>query len=174
MATIWPLFFFREAVNQNQVDNNSDNGLLNNRLIIQGSSGSHQFATAHYFGQLLGIDNETDTIQDWRISDVSLPVVHWSEQQILMFNHNLPAPELTQTLSYDPPEVTRPAPEPTVPVNEQFVDADSHEAQPGLQDDGQALPQSGSGAMSDNIGWLCVLLLVNRRKRRIGFKKISL
>ncbi len=170
LATI----FFREAVNQNQVDNNSDNGLLNNRLIIQGSSGSHQFATAHYFGQLLGIDNETDTIQDWRISDVSLPVVHWSEQQILMFNQNLPAPELTQTLSYDTPEVTRPAPEPTVPVNEQFVDADSHEAQPGLQDDGQALPQSGSGAMSDNIGWLCVLLLVNRRKRRIGFKKISL
>ena len=91
-----------------------------------------------------------------------------------MFNQNLPAPELTQTLSYDTPEVTRPAPEPTVPVNEQFVDADSHEAQPGLQDDGQALPQSGSGAMSDNIGWLCVLLLVNRRKRRIGFKKISL
>lgn len=163
--------FFREVVNQNHVDNSSDNGLVNNRSIIQGSSSHAQFATAHYFGRLLGIGNESNTMQDWRNSAVSLPAVHWSEQQTLSFNQNLPAAELTQPLSYDAPEVTKPAPEPTVPVNEQFVDSDSYEAQPGIFDDGQATSQSGGGTfVADTLGGIFLLLVAGLRHRRIMFK----
>ena len=163
--------FFREVVNQNHVDNTTDNGLVNSRSIIQGSSSHAQFATAHYFGRLLGIGKEPNTIQDWKNSEVSLPAVHWSEQQTLSFNQNLPAPELTQPRSYDAPEVTKPAPEPTVPVNEQFVDSDSYEAQPGIFDDGQApSSQSGGGAfVADTLGGICLLLVAGLRNRRIMF-----
>ena len=143
---------------------------------MQGSSIHYQFATAHYFGRLLGIGHEPDTIQDWKHTEVSLPAVHWSEQQQQFFNQNLPAAELTQTLSYDAPEVTKPAPEPIVPVSEQLVDADSHEAQPVLLSDedtstqGGATQGGGGSAMPVTLGWLCLLLMINRRKRAIAIK----
>jgi hypothetical protein len=133
-------------------------------MVIQGNSANYQFATAHYFAALLGINNEPGTLQDWQTSgSLALPNVHWSDQQRSLLALNPPPAEFTQIISNDAPDV---AVQPEQPINEvdsQLVLAESPEGGGLINDDGfdnvssPATTQSGGGAFA---GVLLLLMMV--------------
>ena len=162
--------FFRGAAGAQTTAANSHPQLAqtSETIVIQGNSANYQFATAHYFATLLGIDDEPGTLQDWQISgSLALPNVHWSDQQKSLLALNPPAAEFTQIISNDAPDVAVPPEEPINEVDSQLVLAEIPEGGGLINDDsvdavsGSATTQSGGGAFA---GVLILLMMVPARR----------
>ncbi len=145
--------FFREAANRNLITagSNPKNGAADNGAIVQGTNPEYQFATAHYFGSLLGLSDQPQTLQHWISSgDIALPEVYWTAQQKETVDLSPPSAELTQFLVYDAPDTSTPTPDEINAVARQLVDADSHEGTGNdapLLSDGSSNPASSGGGI---------------------------
>lgn len=166
--------FFREAANRNAITSGSNqkNGIADNGIIVQGTNPEHQFATAHYFGSLLGLSNQPQTLQHWMSSgDIALPVVYWTAQQKETVDLNPPPTELTQILIYDAPDTSPPSLDEVNVVARQLVDADSHEGSPTgapLLSDGSSNPaDSGGGVLRPDFFLLLIAFGSHIRTRKI-------
>ena len=95
--------FFTDTVAS---DGSMSTGLHSDTIIVQPNSAAYQFETAHNFAKLLNLREQPDTLQDWQPTGlVSLPAVHWSQQQRDDFDANTPAAILFQVLSDDQSDV---------------------------------------------------------------------
>lgn len=164
LATI----FFRGLLNT--TDTGSDNpryGQAGQAVVVVGNSADYQLANTHYFGELLGLDAEENTLQDWQTTgDDALPHAHWSEQQKSYFADNPPPPNLTRTLSYDEPDVAITPEEPVDEVDMQLVLAELPESAGIINDDPAQPLNAEGGAGSGNPGLLVLFgYLLFRQKR---------
>ncbi len=137
--------YFRGTVSGTNTspDSHPQTAQTSDNIVVQGNSASYQFATAHYFGAVLGIISEPGTLQDWQFSGAqALPNVHWSERQRSLLELNPPPAEYTQTISNDEPQVASPPDETVNEVDSQLVIAESPETS----------NPSGNGLISDDFG----------------------
>lgn len=159
--------FFRNAINSSPgIRTQPDNGLIDDGLIVQGNYNSYQFATAHYFGRLLGIFEEPMTLQDLTTNaDGALLSAHWSDQQKEFLELNPPSADLIQVLSFDTPVIAAPPPEEINEIDSRFIDAEAPEGAnqgPALlnDDDVNVDPGNASGGGSYSLNHLMLILLV--------------
>lgn len=166
LATI----FFKGSVPTNNTgSDNPRNGQAGQGVVVVGNSANYQLATSHYFGELLGLDTEVNTLQEWRTQGPdALPHAHWSEQQKSYFADNPPPPELTRTLSYDEPEVAITPEKPVDEVDSQLVLAELPESGGVINDDPaqQENTVSGAGAGHPTLLVLCGYLLFRQRRKQ--------
>lgn len=131
--------FFRETVNSFSSGINPKSGLVDGDVIVQGSHNEYAFTTAHYFGELLGLDSEPLTMQHWADDKaIALSSVDWTAAQKAAVDANPPAAEFTQLLVYDAQPVADPEPEVPNVIPDQFVNSESGESRnpdPLLQND---------------------------------------
>lgn len=120
----------------------------NNNFVLQGNTPHYQFQSSHFFGKLLGLPNESGTLQDLA-PDQSIAAAHWSDQQRAYLDNNPMPAQLTQILSYDAPEIAVTEPEQFEPIPDYILESESEEISNtiSLQDDDTetALATGGSG-----------------------------
>jgi len=139
--------------------------LQDDATIILPHGAGYQFETSHSFGKLYNVREQSNTLQDRRETGlVSLPAVHWSEQQLEDFDANLPGRAL-RILSNDQSTNTDQQLPVPAELDEQLVDSDSQESATILQSDqtAQSLAPATSGGGS--ALWLCLAAMVFLRHR---------
>lgn len=154
--------FFTDTVAS---DGSMSTGLHSDTIIVQPNSAAYQFETAHNFAKLLNLREQPDTLQDWQPTGlVSLPAVHWSQQQRDDFDANTPAAILFQVLSDDQSDVLEQELEqelPTPPeLDPQLVDSDSQESTGILLSDQTTASGSSGASGGGSVMWLFLSALV--------------
>ena len=146
------------------------NAQASEKLIVQTKPDSYQFDSAYHFGQLLGLPQQSDTLN---ASDqiTSVRSAYWNNVQSEYLDANPPAAELTQILSYDEPEIEVSTPQQNEPIPQHILDSESEESSQGLgpQDDGNvgvtdqqnSIPTgASSGGGSSSVVALLMLLVI--------------
>ncbi len=153
---------------------------IGNNYVQQNISGYAQLATAHNFGELLGLPAESGTLQS---ALNPLSVAHWSETQKEFLFANPPNPALVQIINSDSPEIEITEPEIINEIPQSILDSeivesiepDSDNNTAILQNDGASDDQSnlastdsGGGGKLSGFSTLVLLLLTVISRRRFS------
>ena len=129
----------------------SDNASVGSNFVQQNTTGYAQLATAHNFGELLGLPAESGTLQ----SALSpLNSAHWSESQKDFLSANLPVSPLVQIISSDAPAIEVTEPEIVNEIPQFILDSEIVESiDPAIDPDSNNSSASGSlGLQNDEAG----------------------
>jgi hypothetical protein len=165
------VFFFRGGMPPYGVGEPALQAYTNDHIAIIGSTPDYQFATAHAMGGMLGLPYENNTLQQWHLnSRTALPDVFWSDSHRQHLSANpLPA-SLTQSISYDAPEIAdQPSEQTAVAIDEALLIAEQPESGGLISNDAPDSTPSdftaneGAGAL---VPFALLLLLAGQRVTR--------
>ncbi len=116
---------------------------IGNNYVQQNSAGYAQLATAHNFGELLGLPAEDGTLQ----SNLSpLNAAHWSDSQKIFLSANLPNPAMVQIINSDTPDIEITESEIINEIPQSILDSEIVESiQPDSINSGAILQNDGDG-----------------------------
>lgn len=152
--------FFTDQQAEGNTTSNTATIATDDAIIVQPHDTEYQFALAHNFGKLLNLRDQSGTLQDWQQNAlVSLPAVHWSQQQQDDFDNNPPASQLLQVLNNDQTLTeTDSLPEPAE-LDRVLVESDSEEREAALPQDDPITATSTSTTSGGGAIWLCLVAL---------------
>jgi len=131
----------------------NDDPAIGSNFVQQNLAGYAQLATAHNFGDFLGLPEENDTLQ----SNLNpLNAAHWSETQKEFLSANLPNPELVQIINSDTPVVEITEPEIINEIPQSILEAESVESIEPDSDDSESttgglLQDDAAGDVQSNV-----------------------
>jgi len=100
-------------------------------IVLQDKSEYDQLNSAWYFGQLLGVPQQSGTLSG-SDQQQSLASAYWNNQQREYLVDNPPPAELTRILSYDEPEIEITEPTANTPIPDFLLDSESEESNNGI------------------------------------------
>jgi len=118
---------------------------IGSNFVQQNVANYAQLATAHNFGELLGLPGEDGTLQS---TLNPLNAAHWSDSQKEFLSANLPNPTLVQIISSDAPDIEVTEPEIANEIPQSILDSEIVESIEFDSDDGD----ESSGAIFQEDG----------------------